>query len=242
MKIKILFTILILITFSAVIFGQSVVITPKKVTYKRPKPQMDFKKTFVITYPKVKAATPALSTKIEAAISYQKNNNLNLREELNEYQWLEEAGYEVKYNKNGLLDIVLSTEGSAAYPSTYNKEIVINLNTGNRVKAQDIFTNLAGLAAKVRKAQLAEMKKSKEEYQKDPDSADFDAGEYFGNAKFGVKELNEFSVSDKGVTFLYDYGFPHVALALQPDGTYFYSWAELKPYIKQGGLLAKFIR
>ena len=195
-----------------------------------------------MTRPQVKAATPALSKKIEAAISYEKNNNFKLSEELGEYQWLEEAGYEVKYNKNGLLDIILSTEGSAAYPSSFSQEVVIDLKTGNRLTAANVFTNLAGLAAKVRKAQLAEIKKAREEYKKDPESADFDGSEYFNDAKFDLKHLNEFAVSDQGITFKYDYGFPHVALALQPDGTYFYGWKELKPYIKPGGLLAKFVR
>lgn len=242
MKNRILTIILILLVFSSIGVAQSVIITPKKVTYKRPKPESEYKKTFVVTYPKVKAATPALSKKIETEISYQKNSNLNLREELNDIQWLEEASYEVNYNKNGLLDVALSMEGSAAYPSSFTQYVVIDLKSGNRVRPQDIFTNLAGLAAKGRRAQLAEIKKAQAEYKKDPESKDFDGNEYFKEAKFGIKELNEFTISDKGVTFLYEYGFPHVVLALQPDGRYFFSWAELKPFIKRGGLLAKLVR
>ena len=55
--------------------------------------------------------------------------------------------------------------------------------------------------------------------------------------KFEVKNLDEFSVSDKGVTFLYDAGFPHASRALQPAGEYFFSYAELLPYIKRNGPL-----
>lgn len=242
MKIKFLFLLLFVFTFSLPVFSQSIKITPKKVTYKRPKPESEYKKSFVVTYPKVTASTPALSRKIETTISYQKNNNLNLKEELGDYQWLEEASYEVNYNKRNILDITLSSEGSAAYPSNFSKTIVVNERTGNRVLPIDVFTNLPSLAAKVRKAQLAEIKKAKEDYKKDPESKDFDGAEYFNTAKFGVKQLENFSVSDKGVTFTYDYEFPHVVLALQPDGTYFYSWTEMKPFIKRGGLLAQFIR
>ena len=243
MKVKTLFLCLLFISlFSIPAFSQSVVITPKKVTYKRPKPESEYKKTFEITYPKVKAATPALSKKIEDTISYQKNNNLNLKDELNEYQWLETAGYEVNYNKNGLLDIVLTTEGSAAYPSIFNKEIVVDLKSGNRLTAQNVFVKLPALAAAVGKMQLAEIKKAQADYKKDPESADFDGGEYFMSAKFTAKNLDEFKISDKGVTFTYDYGFPHVVLALQPDGEYFFSWAQVKPYIKADGLLARFVR
>ena len=132
--------------------------------------------------------------------------------------------------------------GSGAYPSVYQKTIVVNLKTGAQLRPQDVFTNLAGLAAKIRKAQLAEIKNATEEYKKDPDAADFPADEYFNEANFTIKNLNEFNVSDKGVTFIYDYGFPHVALALQPEGRFFYSWTELKSFIRRDGLLARFAR
>ena len=56
-----------------------------------------------------------------------------------------------------------------------------------------------------------------------------------------MDKLDEFSISDKGVTFLYDYGFPHAIQALEPDGRYFFTWAQMKQHIKRGGLLAKFI-
>jgi hypothetical protein len=236
-----LFIFILLFAFAPVLFAQTVVITPKKTVYRRPKPLMDFKKSFTVIRPRVKGLSPALNKKVEAAISYERVANFNLREELTEIQWLEEASYEVNYNKNGILDVTIFMSGSGAYPSVYQKTLVVNLKTGAQARPQDVFTNLAGLAAKVRKAQLAEIKNAKEEYKKDPDAADFSADEYF-NKNFTVKNLNEFSVSDKGVTFIYDYGFPHVALALQPEGRFFYSWAELKPFIRRDGLLARFAR
>jgi hypothetical protein len=45
--------------------------------------------------------------------------------------------------------------------------------------------------------------------------------------EFKLENLDDFAVSDKGVTFLYDAGFPHVIRALQPNGEYFFSFAEL---------------
>jgi hypothetical protein len=43
------------------------------------------------------------------------------------------------------------------------------------------------------------------------------------------------------VTFLYDAGFPHAIQALEPNGNYFFSYAELRPFIKKDGLLGTFI-
>src|SRR5688500_4179024 len=94
MKIKIVCGLFFVLALSFAAFAQSVTITPKKITYKRPKPIADFKKTFTVTYPKVKAATPALSRKIERTISYEKVSDLNIEEEKAEIQWLEEAHYE----------------------------------------------------------------------------------------------------------------------------------------------------
>ena len=240
MKLKSLFSLLFVIVFSTFAFSQSVVITPKKVTYKRPKPISEYKKLFTVTYPKVKAATPALSKKIETAISYEKNNNLDIKDEINDTQWLEDASYTVNYNKHNVLDITLTSEGSGAYPSTFNKTVVVDLKTGNKVKPIDVFTNLSGLAAMCKKAQQAEIKKAIIDIKKEnPDEEN--PADLFKESNFTVKNLDEFSVNDKGVTFIYDYGFPHVIQALQPDGQYFFTWAQLKPYIKRGGLLEQFV-
>ncbi len=241
MKIKLLFALFFVLCVSSFAFSQSIVITPKKIVYKRPKPIQDFKKTFIVTRPQVKAATPALSKKIETAISYEKNNNFKLKDELGEYQWLEEASYEVNYNKNGLLDITLMSEGSAAYPSSFSKEVVIDTKTGNQVTPASVFTNLQGLTAKIRAAQQNEIKKAIIDIKKnEPEEENPET--LFANTNYTVKNLDEFSVSDKGVTFIYDYDFPHVIQALQPDGRYFFSWAQIKPFIKRGSLLEKFIR
>jgi hypothetical protein len=61
--------------------------------------------------------------------------------------------------------------------------------------------------------------------------------EQLSGLKFGVNNLDEFSVSDKGVTFLYDAHFRHAIRALQPGGEYFFSYAELRPYIRRNGPL-----
>lgn len=237
-----LFFVILLLAFAPAAFSQSVVITPKKIVYKRAKPLEDYKKSFTVIYPKVKGLSPAIAKKIESAISYEKLFDFTIKEEINEIQWLYEASYTVNYNKYGILDITLILSGSGAYPSESAKTVTVNLKTGERVKAADIFTNLDNLSAKVKKSQMAEMKKANAEYKSDPNAENFDSTDYFSNADFTVENLNEFTVSEKGVTFIYDYGFPHVVLALQPEGRYFFNWTELKSFIKRDGLLARFVR
>lgn len=237
-----LFVFILLLVFAPAAFAQMVVITPKKTVYRRPKPMMDFKKSFTVIRPRVTGLSPALNKKVENTISFERVSDFNLKEEMGEIQWLEEASYEVNYNKNGILDLTIFLSGAGAYPSVFQKTLVVDLKTGAQARPQDVFTNLGGLAAKVKKAQQAEMKKANEEYKKDPDAADFDASEYFGEADLTIKDLNEFTVSDKGLTFIYDYRFPHVALALEPEGRFSYSWQELKPFVRRDGLFGRFVR
>ena len=107
---------LIIFSLSAISFAQSVIVTPKKTTYKRPKPLANFKKSFTVIRPQVKGINATLAKKVETTISYEKNFEFSVKEEINEIQWLEEANYTVDYNKNGILGVTLSVNGSGAYP------------------------------------------------------------------------------------------------------------------------------
>ena len=242
-KRKLLLLFFCLVAFSSIAFAQTVTVTPRKTVYRRPKPLVSFKQSFAVIRPHVRGLKPlALNRKVEKTLSYEKIFKLNVREEIREIQWLEEASYKVNYNKGGILDVTLFMSGSGAYPSVHEKQVMVNLKTGTRLVPSDVFTNLAGLVAKVRKVQQAEMKKATEDYKRNPDARDWDASPYFNDAKYTIKNLSDFTIDEKGVTFIYDYGFPHVALALQPEGRFSFTWAELKPFVKTSGLFAQFVR
>ncbi len=241
MRIKLLPALFSIFAFSFAAFSQSVIVTPKKVIYKRTKPLMDFKKSFSIVRPRVRGANQAIVRKIETTISYEKVFDFNLKEEINEIQWLEEASYAVDYNKNGILAITVTMMGTGAYPSEASQPVVVNLKTGGRVTAKDVFVKLSALAAKGKQRQTAEIKQSIAEIKKENPEEENPA-QLFENSNFAVENLDRFSVSDKGVTFWYEHGFPHVIQAWQPEGRYFFSWAELKSFIRRDGLLARFVR
>lgn len=237
MKIRIFLFSLLILAFSTICFGQSVKVTGKKMTYKRGKSAPDYKRSFTINYPKVSGVK---GKKIEAVLDYEKNFDFKIQEEIKEFFWLESADYTINYNKNNILDVTLFIEGSGAYPSGSSKYLIVNTKTGNRVKPTDVFTDLNGLAALGKKSLQAEIKTETIRIKKD--EPDFEPTEYFNNANFTTDNLWAFTVSDKGLTFHYDYGFPHVAKALEPDGEFFFSWAELKPFIKKDGLFGKLLK
>jgi hypothetical protein len=239
MRFKLLLVSTIIGLNCLIAISQTVVITPKKTLYRRPRPQIDFKRTFTVRRPIAKASTPALSRKITSAISPEKVLELNIREELSEYQWLEEADYKVLFNQHGVLCLELWMTGTAAYPDSVTKRVVVNIATGSAVRPADVFKDLSSLAKLIRKAQLAEIAAATKEMKSDPDAR---PDELFSETNFTVDDFKDFSVHANGVTFYYDYGFPHVLEALQPDGEFHFSWSQLKPFVRTDGLLARFVR
>lgn len=232
-------TVLAFVSFAA---SQSLIITPKKVVYKRPTPLIGFKKTFEVTYPTVKAATPALSKTIEKAINPLAVLRVNIKEETTEYQWLERAGYDLGYIKNGILSVKLFMFGTAAYPDSSSKTVVIELKAGRRVRPAHSFKDIERLAALVKTMHAKEVEEAKLEIRKNPEMAESDLNQLFQETNFTVGNLSDFSISDEGVTFEFDYGFPHAIQALEPEGAFLVKWAELRPFIKPPGLLARFVR
>lgn len=246
MKIKILLLVALLLSFSGIAVAQVVKITPKKTIYKRnAKKVPDYKRTMTITRPKVSGLSAALSKKVENAVSYESVFNFfNLKKELNETFWLDEANFETEYNRRGALAMALTIDGSAAYQSFYARRVVVDLKTGKRVKAADVFIapKTERLIKLLDDALQKKMRQATAEAAKESASDAADLTELLADKKFSAEYLEFFSINDKGVKFYYDYGFPHLALALEPNNEFFLSYAELKPFIKPDGLLARFVR
>jgi hypothetical protein len=241
MKMKLLFLTVILLVFQTS-FAQSVRITSKKITYKRPQPIAEDKKFFTVNYPQVRAASDALSKLIENSVSFEKNMGLRLRDEMGAEQWLEEADFSVEFNKKGVLCINLSMTGTGAFESSFYKSVVVDLKTGKSVRPVEVFTKIGGLLSKIKEIKVEEIEQGTQDLKNDFEYSDEKAAELFRYTDFKAFNLEGFSVNEYGVTFFYDYGFPRLIREIQPSGVYYLSWREIKPYIKRGGLLAGFVR
>jgi len=245
MKIKISFCAFLILTFVCVNYAQIVKITPKKIVYKRTaKDAREYKKTFTVTYPKVSGLNAALNKKIENAISYERVFDFKLKEEIAEIFWLEHADFKTEYNRSGVLVVALTMDGSGAYPSIYTKHVVVDTKTGLQVKSADVF--IAGKTNRLVKMLDGELQKTMRQAIAEAGKQNAEDGkeltEILGERKFVAEELNHFSVNNRGVTFYYDYGFPHVALALEPNGEFFLPFSKLREFIKRDGLLGRFVR
>jgi hypothetical protein len=200
-----------------------------------------------INYPSVSGiADRAVLSKVRALLDIKNVFETTLAE-YREDAWLTESDYKVNYNKRDIFDITFWQEGVAAYPDTNTKHFAVSLRTGEVIKAADAFEagSLQRLAAMANEklraeiaARVAELDRDKETGAEEKESFKED----LRTLTFGVENLDEFEVGERGVTFLYDAGFPHVIQALQPDGRYFFSYEQLAPYIKRGGPLGVFVK
>lgn len=202
------------------------------------------KKRAVVTYPVISGLNATVLRRVHTLLDFKNIFDYSLRE-YREDTWLDEFSYVVGHNGDYLLDITFSQSGSAAYPDDQSRHFLINLRNGNLVKASEAFEagKLRALRELVDRKLQAELKQilvELAESTNDPEDIRI-AGEAQEPLEFKIENLDDFSVSTKGVSFLYDAGYPHVIQAFEPSGKYFFSYAELKPYIKRDGPLGQFI-
>lgn len=197
----------------------------------------------VINYPFIKsgASNAAVLGKVRSLLQVRNIFDTSLAEYRAD-TWLDEFDYQVNYNENFILDITFTQNGMAAYPDGQTKHFAINLKTGNVIKARDAFkpAALKTLTALVDRKLQEEIKEILNDTAHSSDTTAEErqsVREQLEALKFQASNLDDFSIGDKGVTFLYDAGFPHVIQALEPVGQYFFSYAELRSYIRPEGPL-----
>jgi len=224
------------------------IVTPRKVVIvRRGALARDFpgKKSATVIYPVISGLKdPKVLRRVQSILQVKNAFDMSL-DDYRQDTWLAEFTFKVNYNKNHILDLTFTQDGSGAYPDTHTKHFTINLTTGTIVKASDVFepAKLESLSALVNRKLQDELKQIVKE-NSGPGSDAEDTRiikESQEVLEFKPENLDEFSVGAKGLTFLYDAGYPHVIQAFEPAGRYFFSYSELKPYIKRDGLLGQFV-
>lgn len=206
------------------------------------------RKRAVISYPFIRsgASNAAALRKVRALLQVKNIFDISVAEYRAD-TWLDEFDYQVNYNRNFILDIAFTQNGMGAYPDGQTRNFAINLKTGEVIKARDVFKPeaLKTLAEMIDRKLQAENEQTLKEMAQDSSVTAEDRNYYreqLAPLKFEIKNLDDLSINDKGITFLYDAGFPHVIQALEPNGRYIFSYAELRPFIKPEGHLGIFVR
>ena len=179
--------------------------------------------------------------KVRSLLHFENIFDSSLRE-YRQWNWLDEFDYVVNYNADYILDITFTQIGTAAYPDSQSKTLSINLKTGNALKAADVFVvekfpELARAVDAKLQIEVADMIKAAKGHEDGPSIV-----EALKDLKFEVQNLNDFSVNQEGVTFLYDVGFPHVHSGFEPEGRYLFRYPTIETFIKPGGPLGPLLK
>lgn len=190
----------------------------------------------LVYYPSVSSANKSVEKKLARALSFETVHDPDLG------GWLSKAVYYVNYDRNNILDVTWWVDGFGAYPDSSFKQVRLNLKTGAPITADDVFieTKRGQLAELVDAAMQKKVNDKMKESSEDGDVTSFQ--DMLSDAKFEEDNLDSFSIGPEGITFLYDFGFPHVAKACEPDGFFFFPYSQLKGYLKKDGPLAMFAK
>lgn len=218
----------------------------------------DWRKEFTVRYPVIEGLkSESINHKINSIFNYEKVFDVSLIESIEGDTWLSELDYEVKFLQKPFLNLILHMEGIGAYPWHDSQAITVNVETGERIKITDLFKeeSLKRLAYIVdefvqldlRKASLKEIYINEIPLNPEEETEEFEVTinwlkERFGHEKVTVDDLNNFSLDEYGITFIHDFGFPHVIKALEPEGQYYFEYSSLKQFIKENSILEKFIQ
>jgi hypothetical protein len=145
------------------------------------------------------------------------------------------SSYVVNLNEACLLDITISIDYYGAYPSTFTHYVNLDTVTGLQLTVDDMFDfdmqdDLASLLDGMLQERISE---AVEIYSED---FGVDPGMYEGYS-FTVRDLGTLTIGPDGAVFHYDFGFPHVAAAAEPDGELSLDWEALGPFLAEGSPL-----
>jgi len=159
--------------------------------------------------------------------------------------------YEVLYNDHNLLSVECISDYQGAYPSTVRRHATFDLRTGRLLEVRDLVADTVALRQRwqqsINRRVTEHLRTLPNEYpQITTDTkllADVKQRLYWNDSLGAVELLPEeprfydFALTPFGLMLYYDFGFPYVIQALQPDLDYQFSYVDLKSWLKPKGPL-----
>jgi hypothetical protein len=177
-----------------------------------------------------------------------------LRQALAEYDANGQSGfvrnsYEVLYNDRGLLSVALTAEYMGAYPSSSTRHATFELRTGRLLQVRDLLTDTLALRQRWQQSITrrigAHLATLPTDYPELDTAMLADVRQRLGwndttrtvRLEGNDPRFYDFSLTPFGLTLYYDFGFPHVIQALQPESDYLFPYADLSAWLKPKGPL-----
>lgn len=206
---------------------------------------------------------PAVSAKVQKAYLLQTVNDYTSEEAQN---WLDEyergtlpiqglTAFETDttYYGHCIIGISYRLDWMGAYPSSHIGYINYNLKTGDTLYATDFIANdkindliamcntkLQQQIADSRKALVADFNSGHNELENYLEDVDNYLEQH--PPGFTLDNIGNYKISNDGVIWVYEFGFPHYMQALEPDHDIKITKDELRPLLNPNGPLGFLIR
>lgn len=190
-------------------------------------------RTVYIEHPVVVCKLPGLQVRVQELLKYPDIDSDNV---CGDSTWLTRARFEVLFQSDDIINLLLETEGAGAYPSTSKVFKVIDLNTGGRLDAASTYKDVPELLRYLHQLQDQEIRKSTPE--------DDHVAWYrdLTGSRLRLRDLESLRIKEDGVEFHFDYEFPHVMEVFEPLGIYFVTWSRLENHLMPTSGLMKVLR
>jgi hypothetical protein len=151
--------------------------------------------------------------------------------------------YEEGYNANNILSFTyLEFNDRPGKYRTHHCPIVIDLKTGNVVKAEDLFRpNLTQALSRMVKLRFQKTLKAHVDEVKSEFPEVEDYYDWFKEALAQASLIDSFTVNEQGVTFEYAYGMSPIYPEFDIE-TVTFSYEELKKYVNPKGILGRLVQ
>jgi len=239
----------------------SIKVFPSKKVYGRLNVEEDdWRKEFTVRYPIIEGITnDSILYKLNSALSYENVFEVSLDESIDGDKWLDNLDYNIDLLKKPFLAMTFHMDGIGMYPWHQSQPVVVNFETGHRLKAADFlkeaaFPRLVSIVNEFVKLDLKGVDLKFLYYDEIPlqaqplqpasgeEDRDDLISERYGHTNFTEDELDNFSIDEFGATFFHDFGFPHVLKYFEPPGRYYFEYSSLVQLMKEDSSLAKFFR
>lgn len=137
------------------------------------------------------------------------------------------SDFAILLEREDVLSLRITYDFYGAYPSTFTHYFSFNLDTGELFTADDLFQNKKALVALLDETLQQHIADARAEYG--PTLGDYDV--YDKDFSFTTDHLDDFVILDIGIQFNYEFGFPHVYKAAEPESTILLSYEKLDPYL-----------
>jgi hypothetical protein len=219
-----------------VLFDDHAIVTPRRIERTRGKGEDRY--TEVMITPVVTGLRPPVLKSIRKQLELKKV--LGGHHVFYKNKMMFGFDYRVTHNRNHILAITFSWN---AYFAGHEKALAFDLRDGSLIKPQDLFLDdkIPDLVKLIDQKLQAELQQMIRDYE---GSRDIQYVWKAENAplKITPDDLAEFAINDKGITFFYDPHFGHRAAWAEPEGRYFFTYGELKSFLKPDTVVSQFVK